>query len=62
MADVWQTFPAQMEEHRVLIEDKLADAVAAKGGVEVGRMTVDGKRYFTFYGGAPRVVEGSDGG
>ncbi len=99
MADVWQTFPAQMDEHRAFIsfnksyaevaakdlrnavlqvrvevrhptptgmptdaefpalaevEDRLDKAVTAKGGIEVGRVTVDGKRYFTFYSSISR--------
>jgi hypothetical protein len=94
MADVWQTFPAQMGEHRAFIsfnqsysqiaekdprtslvkvrlqikkptsggmptddefsvlasvEDKLTDAIESQGGVEVGRVTVNGQRFFTFY-------------
>ena len=94
MADTWQTFPAQMEEHRAFIsfnksyaqiaekdprtallqvrvkiknptaaglptdeefaelntvEDRLTAAIEAIGGVEVGRVTVNGQRYFSFY-------------
>lgn len=40
----------------VKVEDGLDSEVSAKGGLEVGRLTVSGKRFFSFYVSFPESV------